>query len=219
MKELKYPIKYAIMPMEEHIGWYPGLSQIEPEYGTVANIVSKCYVIKSQIEYLNDGNSKTQYGVVFPYNENQEKLVIPEYNIYGTCTNAIVVDQVFDTFESAKKIANKKNDRIVDKTIEKLPYDQDFASKIEELRRKHQETLNKYQKIEEAVEQATNNISITKTKNSTLEELVIKISESDFYNKIESILTPQEKEYLKSFIETKTSHAHTSEKPPVKRKI
>ena len=30
-KELKYPIKYAVMPIEEQIGWYPGLNELERE--------------------------------------------------------------------------------------------------------------------------------------------------------------------------------------------
>ena len=57
-KEVKYPIKYAVMPIEEQIGWYPGLNELEREYSVVANIVSKCYVIREDKEYLQDGTLK-----------------------------------------------------------------------------------------------------------------------------------------------------------------
>lgn len=39
----------------------------------------------------------------------QSELNIPEYNIYGTCTNSLTVDKIFDTYGETKNEANTKN--------------------------------------------------------------------------------------------------------------
>lgn len=217
MQTLKYPIKYAVMEMEEQIGWYPGLNELEREYGVVANIVSKCYVIRSQTEYLNDGRSKTKYDVVFPYSNGKDHLVIPEYSFYETCINATTVDQLFDSFESAKAVADNKNNELINKKIGCLSFYKDLKKKLDALRTEHQEKLNRYQKIEDAVEQETSDMKISKAI-TPLEELVIKLDENNLYDKIASVLSPQEKEYIKNLIAAKTTHSSTNEKPPVKSK-
>lgn len=48
MKQNKYPITYAVMPITEQVDWYPGLNELEREYGTVAYIISKCYLISEK---------------------------------------------------------------------------------------------------------------------------------------------------------------------------
>ena len=40
--EKQYPIKYALMPVIDQIGWEYG----ERKYDIVTNIVSKCYVVE-----------------------------------------------------------------------------------------------------------------------------------------------------------------------------
>ena len=45
-----YPIKYAVMPIVEQTGWYPGLNELAREYGVVCYIVSKCYVVGREEE-------------------------------------------------------------------------------------------------------------------------------------------------------------------------
>ena len=60
-KALKFPIKYAVMPIEEQTGWYTGLNELERKYVVVANIASKCYVIGERKEYLSDGTFKIKY--------------------------------------------------------------------------------------------------------------------------------------------------------------
>ena len=47
-----YPIKYAAMPIIEQTGWYPGLHELEREYGIVCYIASK-YIIDMVILFAN----------------------------------------------------------------------------------------------------------------------------------------------------------------------
>ncbi len=205
-KDLKYPIKYAVMPIKEQIGWSNGLNELEREYGVVANIVSKCYVIGEQKKYSSDGTIEIKYEVVFLYNKqytsyyDKFKPSIPEFNIWSQCTNSIFVNQLFNSFEEALIVAKQFNDEIVHHKIMFLHFDKDFQSKVEKIKTEHQETLDKYKKIEEEIQQETNNVEITKT--STLEDIIEKIVESPrkFYINLADSLSIEEREYLKKLI-------------------
>ncbi len=210
-KELKYPIKYAVMPIEEQIGWYPGLNELEREYDVVVNIVSKCYVIREEKEYLQDGTFKIKYEVVFPF-QKKDKIyiggfepVIPEYNFYSQCTNSIFVNQLFNSFDEAQVVADQANEEILHHTIGILPYNEDFQKNLKVTKEKHQETLDRYKKIEETIEQKTCDMKIIKTYSFPLEHLIEQIIESpsEFYVKLASELSSEEREYLKQLIENR----------------
>lgn len=63
-----YPIKYAVMPIYEQVGWCNGLNDLERKYEIVYNIVSKCYVMKMKLLIIfATGKSEKRYDVVFPY--------------------------------------------------------------------------------------------------------------------------------------------------------
>lgn len=210
-KEVKYPIKYAVMPIEEQIGWYPGLNELEREYSVVANIVSKCYVIREDKEYLQDGTLKIKYEVVFPFLKKDKihfggfEPAIPEYNFYSQCTNSIFINQLFNSFEEAQTVADQENEKILHHTIGILPYNEDFQKNLKAVKEKHQETLDRYKKIEETIEQETCGMKITKTYNFPLEHLIEQIMEnpSEFYVKVASKLSPEEREHLKQLIENR----------------
>lgn len=205
---LKYPIKYAVMPIEEQVGWSHGLNELEPEYGVVANIVAKCYVIGERKKYFSDGTLEIKYEVVFLYNKrytsyNDEfKPTIPEFNANFECSNSIFVNQVFNSLEEAIIVANQANDKILLQKI-KLHLDNDFRKQIEAIEKEHQNTLDKYKKIEEMIQQKTSGVEITKT--STLEDIIESIAENpkEFYIKLASLLSPQEREYLKELIKNR----------------
>ena len=59
MNEFNYPIKYAVLDLNKK-------DDDEILYG---NIVSKCYLIKSEINYNKNGNVNLVHYVVFPYND------------------------------------------------------------------------------------------------------------------------------------------------------
>ncbi len=203
-KDLKYPIKYAVMPIEEQIGWCNGLHELEREYGVVANIVSKCYVIGERKKYSSDGTIEIKYEVVFLYNKqntsyyNEFEPSIPEFNIWSQCTNSVFVNQLFNSFEEALIVANQSNDKIVH---HKIMFD--FQNEAKKIKTEHQETLDKYKKIEETIQQETNNVEITKT--STLEDIIEKIVESprEFYINLAGSLSIEEREYLKKLIKNR----------------
>lgn len=213
-KELKYPIKYAVMPIKEQIGWYPGLHELERECDVVANIVSKCYVIREDKEYLQDGTLKIKYEVVFPSLKfGGFELAVPEYNFYSQCTNSIFVNQLFNSFEEAQAVADQANEEILYHTIGILPYNEDFQKNLKAVKEKHQETLDRYKKIEEIIEQGTCDMKITKTYHFPLEHLIEQIIEnpSEFYVKLAGELSPEEREYLKQLIENRSCRNCTND--------
>lgn len=203
--EIKYPIKYAIMPIIEQTGRYPDLHELGYEYSIVANIVSKCYVVGERKEYLKDGTFNIKYEVVFQYdksNYNDDyEPIIPKYNIYSQCINSMFVNQLFNNFDEALAIANQLNREILENQIKFLP--PKSRKKVEEC---HQETLEKYKKIEQTIEQKTCDMKVTQTYSSILENIIEKIltSSSKFYIKLTNILSIQEIEYLKQLIENRS---------------
>ena len=121
-----YPIKYAAMPIIEQTGWYPGLHELEREYGIVCYIVSKCYVVGREEKYNMYGNTLCEYKVVFSYGKDNQygglSRVEPEFCLMnGRCNNSTNVDKVFDSFEEAKE-----------ETEEVVNYYQEIESMIEE---------------------------------------------------------------------------------------
>ncbi len=210
-KELKYPIKYAIMQIEEQVGWHIGLNQLERENGVVANIVSKCYVISEKKSFLSDGSCKVLYEVVFPYAKGGIGIKvdsgdsIPEFNIYSQCINSISVDQLFDSFEDASVVADKLNEDILHHEIGCLPFNEDFKINVEALKIKHQEIIDRCKSFENYVKKETIDMKVTKKYSSNLEDIIEKIVESpsEFYTKLAYALSIEEREYLKRAIDKK----------------
>lgn len=104
-KTTNYKVKYAIMKIERTLdndGIYRNCTYYIP---------AKCYVIAKKERYLSTGEIKKLYDIVFitPSYSIRSELNIPEYNIYGTCTNSLNVDKIFDTYGEAKNEANTKN--------------------------------------------------------------------------------------------------------------
>ena len=110
MNELNYPIKYAILGIEEQVGWQPRLHEMERKYDVCGYVVSKVYVVGENIKYNRDGTYSKDYQVVFPFSctTDREKQT-PKYNIYYQCYNSVSVSQIFDSIEDAKSTANDKN--------------------------------------------------------------------------------------------------------------
>ena len=110
-----YPVKYAIMPIYEQVGWSSGLHELERNYEGVGNIVSKCYVVSNKVSYLVDGSEKREYEVVFPYQKTDYMRihdfirVHPKFNFNGHCINSNIVGKLYDNFDDAKENAEKLN--------------------------------------------------------------------------------------------------------------
>ena len=100
-----YPVKYAIMPIYEQVGWMSGLHELERSYEVVGNIVSKCYVVSKKISYLEDGSEEKEFEVVFPYRKTDYRRtydwerVYPEFSFGRNCINSNIVRELYDNFE------------------------------------------------------------------------------------------------------------------------
>ncbi len=208
-EKVKYPIKYALMPMKEQTGWKPGLNELERVYDIVAYIAAKCYVIGERKEYLSDGTIRIKHEVVFMFAKsgviysNDYEPTVPGYNIYsGECYNSIFVDNLFDNFEDASKLASKRNEEIFNKGIGWL----DEEDKVAKAKERRQKTVDKYKKLEETLEKRTTDIPVSAGISSSLTALIDKIIEkpSDFYIKLAAALPPEEREFLRKLIENRS---------------
>jgi len=92
MKDIKYPIYYAIEPMYnpingEHIGV----------------IVSKCFVLEENKKYLVNGAMIADYKVVFPYQEIDAFGNIKLEGVIPNDSNITHVNSIFESYLDAKK--------------------------------------------------------------------------------------------------------------------
>ena len=160
-----YAIKYAVMPIIEQTGWYPGLHELEREYGIVCYIVSKCYVVGREEKYNRYGNTICEYKVVFSYGKDNQygdlSRVEPEFCLMnGRCNNSTNVDKVFDSFEEAKEETEKKNKEILSKELSYIRVDDNFHQNVSLVREKREEVVNYYQKIENMIEENSTDLVV-----------------------------------------------------------
>lgn len=162
--KLNYPIRYAVRPMIEQVGWSIGLNELERREEPVAYIVSKCYVISWTKNYSAKGYEETIYSVVFPFKLDSFGEYIreePSFNlIHGQCVNADLVEKVFMTREEAAREADKMNDSLLRKRIASLPYDDNFNEKVACIKEEHQEKLEQYKYLEELTEKKTSDLVV-----------------------------------------------------------
>ena len=104
----EYPIKYAIMPVTT----YAKNDDIILGY-----IVTKVFLILELHRYLPNGVIKSSYDVVYPVkglksSEVMADIRMPEFDQGGLCINADHNNNVFDTFEDAKKVCAEMNNAL-----------------------------------------------------------------------------------------------------------
>lgn len=156
-KTTNYKVKYAIMKIERTLdndGIYRNYTYYIP---------AKCYVIAKKERYLSTGEIKKLYDIVFitPSYSIQSELNIPEYNIYGTCTNSLTVDKIFDTYGEAKNEANTENISNFRLLRSEISYNKEYKKQLEILNNNYK-LLSEYgNKIEEELINLTNSIEIT----------------------------------------------------------
>lgn len=156
-KTTNYKVKYAIMKIErtfDNDGVYKNYTYYIP---------AKCYVIAKKERYLSTGEIKKLYDIVFiiPSYSIQSELNIPEYNIYGTCTNSLTVDKIFDTYGEAKNEANTENISNFRKLRSEISYNKEYKKQLEILNNNYKLLTEYGNKIEEELTNLTNSIEIT----------------------------------------------------------
>ena len=156
-KTTNYKVKYAIMKIErtfDNDGVYKNYTYYIP---------AKCYVIAKKERYLSTGEIKKLYDIVFiiPSYSIQSELNTPEYNIYGTCTNSLTVDKIFDTYGEAKNEANTENISNFRKLRSEISYNKEYKKQLEILNNNYKLLTEYGNKIEEELTNLTNSIEIT----------------------------------------------------------
>ena len=171
--ENKYPIKYALMPMYEQVGWYPSEYRSE-DYGIVCYIVSKCYLIREEKTYFDNGTYKTKYNVVFPFEADLNETWLrqePQFNYYGECINSVSVDQIFNNLELAISVKKEKNREIITKECAVLHFDDNFTEKAKEIEKKYKTKAAYYEQIGDIVRsidlESNRMINVIDLKNNT----------------------------------------------------
>lgn len=156
-KTTNYKVKYAIMKIERTLdndGIYRNYTYYIP---------AKCYVIAKKERYLSTGEIKKLYDIAFitPSYSIQSELNIPEYNIYGTCTNSLTVDKIFDTYGEAKNEANTENISNFRLLRSEISYNKEYKKQLEILNNNYKLLTEYGNKIEEELINLTNSIEIT----------------------------------------------------------
>lgn len=98
-----FPVKYAVLPIAHDLSF--GYRRDFDKY--LFYIVIKCFVTNRSTDYLFDG-VREKYNVVPSYRFDLEENNIPDYRC-GECFNSYVVDNVYDIFDEAASLRNRKN--------------------------------------------------------------------------------------------------------------
>lgn len=112
MMKNNYPIKYALMALEEYKGEDIAIKDIDKNFDIYAYIVSECYLIGERIIYLPDGDNRHKYEIVYSFNPETDEEVYPEYSNNGICYNSVLVDMVYEDLELAMMHSRMKNEKL-----------------------------------------------------------------------------------------------------------
>lgn len=138
MEDLKYPVRYALLPVKAQRKNKEG----EVFYIDECYIVSKAYVTEEHILFLEDGSIGGNYKVCFPYlvysnGIDMEKKTPIDYKKKD---HEATVFYLYDSYEEAKEEKDKRNILIPE------------------------ETINKYQPLEDTLLELTNDMKVEKDK-------------------------------------------------------
>lgn len=168
-KEMNYPIQYAVMEIKKNGGFAVGYKAI-----TQGFIVSKCYVVESNITYHFDGTSSLTHKVVFPFEDisclevslvngslNIGEKNIPSYNASNRHPQTQVVPSLFDSYEKAKIVAEEKNEECRHNLIlEVVIEDSNWKEKFEILKQQFEQRLKLCNLFERLVLEVTEDMII-----------------------------------------------------------
>lgn len=154
-----YPVKYAIMPIYEQVGWMSGLHELERNYEVVGYIVSKCYVVSKKTKYLEDGREEKEFEVVFPYQRTDYTRihdwtrVYPEFNYNRNCINSNIVCVLYDDFTDAKEKVEKLNRDILSYNLGIISLKN--MENILSVKKEHEERMERFKYLESKIEEET----------------------------------------------------------------
>lgn len=169
-KELNYPIKYAVLELQEYGGW--------PTYEKITKgfIVSKCYVIESHIRYLKDGTTTIFHDVVFPFNNIydfsnylrnksncNEEPITPSYDIHGNLYPIDTVTYLYDYYEDALLERNKQNKKLIIELLSGISITSpNWKENYKNIEKIHTKNIDICQKYEQFITEQTKDMEATK---------------------------------------------------------
>lgn len=189
-KEINYPIKYAVLELKERGGYLVGYEDI-----TQGFIVSKCYVIESNIVYNSDGSNKIIHKVVFPFDnienfkislrngrQNIGNAQMPKYDACGKIYPINVVTDLFDSYDFAKVAAEEKNEEHRRNLLSKVPSPisarfskLNWKKHYENLRQEFEEELEICNLFEQLVLQTTEDMNISEELSTDKQKSFVKV--------------------------------------------
>ena len=169
-KEINYPIKYAVLELKKRGGWSVGYEDI-----TQGFIVSKCYVVESNIIYHSDGKNEVTHKVIFPFkdisclevslmnsSQNIGEENIPSYDACNRPYPINIVTDLFDSYEKAKIIAERKNEECRHGLILKVAIgNPNWKEKFEVLKQEFEQRLELCNLFERLILEATEDMNIS----------------------------------------------------------
>lgn len=185
-KEINYPIKYAVLELKERGGW-----SVDYEDITQGFIVSKCYVVGSNVAYHSDGTNTINHKVVFPYKDistfkisvrNGRQNIgdenIPNYDACNRPYPVNIASDLFDSYEQAKEVAIEKNEEHKHNIIYRLAIEvsnSNWNERFESLTKEFDESLKLCNLFEQLVLEATENMSISEKLYIDSQKTIVKI--------------------------------------------
>lgn len=161
-EDLKFPIKYAVLELKS-----PGGYSTNYEDVTEGFIVSKCYVVGSEVKYFPTGEAKVTYKVYFPYDDIENFMfngrdVIRMLGI-DACNNYYsvhIVEGIFDTYEEAKEEADHRNKCLKSLAIVRATFAEDTVK--ETIIDNFEQKMQLCQKYEDFIAENTKGMKVTK---------------------------------------------------------
>ena len=128
MGEVKYPVKYALMPIEAY-----RINKMGEEYiAKKCYIISKAYIIEEHRKYQEDGTYSVKYQICFPYKVYTEGIspikTTPSKNAHNN--NETLAFYLYDSYEEALIAKEQKNAFLPDEIVEHF---QSYEDRIQEL--------------------------------------------------------------------------------------
>lgn len=181
-RDLRYPIKYAVLELKKEGGWPDNYEEV-----TIGYIASKCYLVESSTIYRDDGESNIRHFVVFPYSDftsfylpyetNGLRLPKEDEPKYNACNNPYpvrIVEKLFDSYEDAKRQAEIQNCELKHERVSRLCVEknQTWKDVIFKFDKKFNEDMIRCNLFESMISEATKDDVITESsKIKTLKQL------------------------------------------------
>ena len=146
-----YPVKYSV------IGIYDEINRYTKAPEQITYIASKCYVIAENIRYNEDGTKKKTYEVCFPFVLSNASYSFIRSNPLNSYEK---VEDVYDSYEEALKVAKSKNEECILGKIGFLLYDDNFEKNCEKITKKANLYIEKYKVLEKIIEENTEDMIV-----------------------------------------------------------